>query len=125
MKNSHNIPPSKFICSNAANSIYCDSNYGPVFGGGNDICIYNQSNTHNSGSSFPHSYTDTTGKGDTLFAGQRTFMTLEIEVLDLIEFHFFKQFFDQKQVVFRNCQFAVSDVVENVAEIGAISVDEI
>ena len=38
-------------------AIYCNTNYGPTFGGGNDIRIYDKCNANNDSlASFPSSY---------------------------------------------------------------------
>jgi len=87
LKNSFSIPPTKFdIKIPGTNAIVCNSSYGPIFGnGGNDLLIFDQSNSNsNSSSNFPTSYIDTTGKGNNLFAGSKTFTTKEIVVYQII-----------------------------------------
>ena len=44
MKNLHGIEPTRFIKKNDNNAIYCDPSYGPFFGSGADICIYDNCN---------------------------------------------------------------------------------
>ena len=73
------LTPGKEGCA-----IYCNANYGPTFGGGHDICIYNDCNTSKvSYSHFPTSYTcneyANKGKSDYL-AGAYNFTVIEIEV---------------------------------------------
>ena len=85
LKNPHNIPPTKFICSTPNRSIFCPEIYGPTFGD-YDIYISDQSNSNNSSqSNFPNCYVDTTKKGPKLFAGQRNFKTVEIEVFQIVK----------------------------------------
>jgi len=48
--------PYQYIISNGSNSIYCNSSYGPTFGGGHDIYISDQSNSNNNSYSNPSSY---------------------------------------------------------------------
>jgi hypothetical protein len=63
------------------NSIYCHPSYGPTFGGGHDIYVYDQSNSNsNSYTNFPNGYSDSTGKGNVTFTGQLNFTSQEIEV---------------------------------------------
>ena len=45
MKNPHGIEPSKFMKKKDSNiAIYCGTGYGPIFGSGHDIWIYNNCN---------------------------------------------------------------------------------
>ena len=45
------------IYKNPLHALYFDKSYGPIFGGGHDLIIYdNASNTHNNYSSFGHTY---------------------------------------------------------------------
>jgi len=77
--NPHNLPPTKYPISNSS-AVYCGSSYGPTFGGGHDICIANNANMNNSSyTSFPSSFLDTTGKGNTTFTSNN-FTVTEIEV---------------------------------------------
>ena len=93
LKNPHNIEPTKFLRdSNERNSIGHGKNRGPSFGGvikdgkhlidlqiSDDAITNQQANT-----SFPSTYIDTTGKGETLFGGAKSFMVKEIEVYTLL-----------------------------------------
>ena len=84
LTNIYGISPTKFSNSNTNYSIYDHSNYGPTFGGGNDIYIDFNSNY----SSFPHSYQDTLSKGWSIFSGDnnsKNFNLKEIEVFKLIK----------------------------------------
>ena len=68
-------------------AIYCYSRYGPIFGGGHDLCICNNSHqVSQSNSYFGSSYQLPTGYGSAqandLLAGQYQFLTTEIEVLN-------------------------------------------
>lgn len=79
--NPHGIAPTKFNISVASNAGYGAQGYGPTLGGGHDLYIAPNANANsNSYSNFPHSYQDTTGKGNTLFAGTKNFQVTEVEV---------------------------------------------
>ena len=62
-------------------NIYCDSSYGPVFGGGNDFYIYDSCNSNNSADNSGHSY-ETNGKKYAL-AGSSSFLVRDYEVFQL------------------------------------------
>ncbi len=74
------------MCINDGNAIYCDSSYGPIFGGGHDILISSGSNANQTsytdfGSSYYHAdYQNGTDKAKSILAGSYRFQTLEIEV---------------------------------------------
>ena len=78
--------PFKVMCTNGAFAIYCNSSYGPTFGGGCDIHIASGSNSNqdsysNFGSFYKHAdYTAGTEKAMSILAGSKNFQTLEIEV---------------------------------------------
>ena len=65
-------------------SIFCANNYGPTFGGGNDICIFSNANTPNSSSSnLGHTYelpANTTLPPKEYLAGAFKIKVTEIEV---------------------------------------------
>ena len=72
--------PEKFKVKDPSNAIYCDSEHGPVFGGGHDLFIYsnanqNTSSYHNLGTS----YENATGNAHCL-TGSQTFQLSEYEV---------------------------------------------
>jgi len=84
LTNPHGIPPTKYQVADPKSAIRDHSRYGPTFGGGHDIYICDQSNTTTySNSNFPHSYIDTTGKGNATFTGNKNFQVNEIEVYRL------------------------------------------
>jgi hypothetical protein len=86
LTNPHNIPPTKYLIQTdkTGYAVYHNSSYAPTFGGGHDICLANASNANNSSyANFPHSYTDTTGKGNATFTGAYNFTTSDIEVYKL------------------------------------------
>lgn len=89
LKNPYGIQPTKFLRNpSQKNSVAHANNLGPYFGGVvkdekhfHDLVVSTNSNMNESSiSSFPSTYTDTTGKGDTLFAGTKNFKVKEIEV---------------------------------------------
>jgi hypothetical protein len=67
-------------------AIYCDSEYGPLFGGGHDICIANNANTtmgsySDLGYTYKHPrYANGTNEAQTILAGTEYFQLDEIEV---------------------------------------------
>ena len=85
--NIHGTAPTKFINSDTRYIVYHYMNYGPKFGGGNDIYIPQNFNINsNCSSSFPHSYKDTLGKGRSIFTGDSNnpnFKLKEMEVFKL------------------------------------------
>jgi hypothetical protein len=68
------------------NAIYCDSEYGPCFGGGHDLCIANNANTtmdsySRLGSDYIHPhYAAESNEVETFLAGSINFQLVEIEV---------------------------------------------
>ena len=88
LSNIYNIEPTKFPYDKGT-SVYHHSSYGPYFGGGNDLYLYNNFTSDNSGiSGFPYSYKDTLGKGKSIFTGDfnnsnQYFKLKEIEIFKL------------------------------------------
>jgi hypothetical protein len=82
LKNPRNSSPQRFRLSNVSNAIYCHSIYGPVFGNGCDIVVWNGCNANtNSNSNFGTGYVNDTGiAGNQVFTGERNFTVKEIEV---------------------------------------------
>jgi hypothetical protein len=86
LKNPHHIPARRFALKAEMTqyAIFCESDCGPIFGGGCDIAIDDGCNTYtNSSTSFGWSYTNDTGlDGDIVFTGSSNFRVAEIEVFD-------------------------------------------
>ncbi|CAF1581355.1 unnamed protein product [Adineta ricciae] len=89
LKNPHGIQPTKFSYNaKIAWSVAHRNSHGPCFGGVkrneeefDDIIICSNANERQgSRSSFPSSYLDTTGRGETLFTGEKNFTVKDIEV---------------------------------------------
>ncbi len=88
LTNPHGIPPSKFSGNPVEGwSVAHVADGGPYFGGVVkdqnpliDIGLVSNADKRNSTCSFPSSYLDTTGIGETLFTGTKNFMVKEIEV---------------------------------------------
>jgi len=73
--------PAKYLNTNAAYSIHNNGTYGPTFGGGHDLYVANNCAANNSSATnFPHSYGDTTGRGNATFTGAANFQVRDIEV---------------------------------------------
>jgi hypothetical protein len=68
------------------NGIFCNSSYGPIFGGGHDLIIADKSNTNSSsysnlGNSYTHpDYAYGSNEAKSFLAGSHTFQVSEIEV---------------------------------------------
>ncbi len=88
LTNPHGIPPTKFSKNPVERYSFVHSaDDGPWFGGivkGQnqfiDIKLVSDADKRNSTCSFPSTYLDTTGIGETLFTGTKNFMVEEIEV---------------------------------------------
>ncbi|UJR17559.1 hypothetical protein I4U23_004455 [Adineta vaga] len=89
LRNPHNIRPTKFFVNRlGTNAAGHSKQIGGYFGGVvkdevhfMDISISDNANKNiDSESSFPSRYIDTTGKGETLFAGEQNFMVEDVEV---------------------------------------------
>lgn len=85
LTNPHSIPPTKYpIKPGGANGLYHHVTVGPIFGEGHDLHVVPNSNSaKGSNTSFPYSYTDSTGQGKSTFTGSVNFMTTDIEVFKL------------------------------------------
>ena len=86
--NPENKPLKLKISQNLAHSIYCNSGYGPTFGGGHDLRIYSNSNLNqDSYSNLGHTYQSNgyvygSTQAKNLLAGSYNFQSLEIEVYE-------------------------------------------
>ena len=75
--------PQKFLIKpvNSGNAIYCNTDYGPIFGAGHDLLICNSANSINSSySNFGSSYNYSGGNPKGILAGSYNFMINEMEV---------------------------------------------
>jgi len=78
--------PFKAMCQHSTYAIYCNTSYGPTFGGSHDIYISSDSNLNQTshsrfGHTYPHvDYQNGTTKAKSILAGSHQFQTLEIEV---------------------------------------------
>ena len=86
LRNKEGLGPFKSMVTNPSHAIYRSSGYGPLFGGGHDIIIYDNanSNTH-SNTNFGHSYSVPSRVQDkkTILAGTYYFTPDEVEVFYL------------------------------------------
>ena len=86
LRNKEGLGPFKSMVTRPSRAIYRSSSYGPIFGGGHDIKIYNNanSNTH-SYTNFGVSYSVPSGVQDkkTILAGSYNFSPDEVEVFYL------------------------------------------
>jgi hypothetical protein len=85
LKNPRNTEPKTFPLSNPAHAICCNRSFGPVFGGGNEICVANNCDQGaNSSTNFRDYYRNDIGiAGDQVLAGQKMFQVKEIEVFSI------------------------------------------
>ena len=89
LTNIYNINPTKFPSKNDQYDVYHNSNHGPVFGGGNDLFIYNNYLKSGGLTYFPSTYEDILGKGKSIFTGKDNnndidFKIKEIEIFKII-----------------------------------------
>ena len=72
----------KYKCSEQKNSssICCNGGYGPIFGNGHNLYIYDNSNANNSSYSNVSSYTYISPTGASYLTGSHNFTVKEIEV---------------------------------------------
>ena len=89
LNNIYNTEPTKFSYIKGS-SVSHYSNFGPIFGSGYDLYLYNNNNNVNNPncSSFPYSYQDTLGKGKSIFTGDMNnnnyyFNLKEVEVFKI------------------------------------------
>ena len=87
MVNPQGIAPSKMpLAKNQLNAIYCNSGYGPTFGGGFDLHVSNNANTSDSSySKLGYSYQLPTGQQNTFFRGARNFSVTDYEVFGIYQ----------------------------------------
>ncbi len=81
VENPHNDAPTCFECSTVSTAMGCGCgcDYGPTFGGGHDLTL-DCAGCGGSYTGFPHSYTDTLGRGVATFTGAHTFTAEDYEV---------------------------------------------
>ncbi len=84
LTNANGNQPTKFPYNNNGKALYNFSSYGPIFGGGCDLYISNQSNVYLcSCCNLGVSYTNSLDLGGNTFTGSPSFLTSEIEIFKL------------------------------------------
>jgi hypothetical protein len=85
IKDARNSAPRKFPISNPTYAIYCQSSYGPTFGGAHDVYVSDCCDQNgNSYTNLGHSYANDTGiTGTQVFTGEQYFTVKEIEVFSI------------------------------------------
>jgi len=81
--NPSGLPPTKMplIAGKEGNAIYCDANYGPIFGEGHDLRISTEPNRDLCFVNLNNSYKCPTGQNaKTFLTGKQTFIVSEMEV---------------------------------------------
>ena len=81
--NPSGLPPTKMplIAGREGDAIWCQRNFGPLFGGGHDLCIADSPNTNFCYVNPNHTYQCPAGQNaDTFLAGNRNFLVSEMEV---------------------------------------------
>jgi hypothetical protein len=86
LKNANNISPRAFKLSSASVAILCNSAYGPTFGNGHDIHLYNDFTINsNNYTNVGIAYVNDTGiAGTRLFTGEECFTVKEMEIFAII-----------------------------------------
>ena len=85
LTNPHKLTPTKLELKDSSKfSMHDHPSFGPSFGGGSDICVTKVPNQFNGCAINLSSFKDTTGYGNTLFAGKPYFTANEIEVFRLM-----------------------------------------
>ena len=88
LDNIHNTEPCKFPIKSENEGVYHNISYGPSFGNGCDITIYDDFKNKKSYSDFPCRYKDILGKGRSIFTGDNNsnnnMKIEEIEVFKII-----------------------------------------
>ena len=86
LRNKEGLGPFKSMVTSPSRAIYGISGYGPTFGGGHDISIYDNGNSNTySYTNFGHSYPVPSGVQDkkTILAGTYNFTPDEVDVFYL------------------------------------------
>ncbi|KAL9951567.1 hypothetical protein ACROYT_G044251 [Oculina patagonica] len=81
--NPSGLPPTKMplVAGREGNAIYCNSSYGPTFGGGHDLRIPNSPNSNSCYVNLNNTYQCPTGQNNTtFFTGNQNFTISEMEV---------------------------------------------
>ena len=78
VENPHGDAPTCFEYKNDGYAMLGGSSYGPDFGSGPDLYISSDGSSSNTG--FPHSFTDTLGRGEATFTGAQYFTAEDYEV---------------------------------------------
>ena len=68
------------IAGKEGSGIVCNRDFGPVFGGGNDLCISSNANTSSSSSRLGNTYQLPPGQQSTFFTGAQMFTVTDYEV---------------------------------------------
>jgi hypothetical protein len=85
IKNPHNLPARIFKQKSEAYAIYDTSSYGPTFGNGFDIVVYDKCQSANCRARLGTGYANDSGISEYLvFTGERNFTVEEIEVFEVI-----------------------------------------
>ena len=78
VENPHGDAPTCFEYKEDGKAMFGNSAYGPLFGGGFDLCITSDGSLCST--RFPRSYTDTLGRGAATFTGAQHFTPEDYEV---------------------------------------------
>lgn len=82
--NPQGMGPTKLLLTkDKQNAIYCNSSYGPTFGGGHDLYISGNANSNTSSYSLLNSYECPSGQQSTFFTGAQNFCVIDYEVFGL------------------------------------------
>ena len=90
LSNIYNTEPTKFPNKNDQKEVYHYSGYGPVFGGGLDLCVNGDILNSGGWSNFPHTYQDVLGKGKSIFTGDSNNNSFSFKIKEIEVFKIFK-----------------------------------
>ena len=90
LTNIYNIKPTKFVSKNDQKEVGHVSNYGPIFGDGNDLGICNKILNDGGWSKFPYTYQDSSGKGRSIFTGKDNNNDYEFKIKEIEIFKLYK-----------------------------------
>ena len=90
LTNIYKINPTKFPSKNEKHEVWHYSTYGPCFGGGNDLEIYNDFLNKGGNLAFPRTYEDILGKGKSIFTGKDNNNDVYFKIKELEVFKVYK-----------------------------------
>ena len=90
LSNIYNAEPTKFPSKNDQNEVRHYSSWGPCFGRGCDIGVYDDIINKGGWSKFPYTYPDILGKGKSIFTGDSNNSNEKFKIKEIEVFKIFK-----------------------------------